>query len=195
MSFYQAFVGAKAELTLLPPAQRLGRLAIYARVIAAELLGVAAAVPFGVRAAALHRSLPDARAGRSGTRVHRGSSVSILRGVRYSARPRNTLDIYLPPAQGPEDPAGPAPGAGAAASASQSSGGGASSGEAAGTEPCCGSGGGRGGGTPVVLFCHGGVWATGASWHYAPMATRLAQAGVLTAGAPPWGRRLLPAAA
>ncbi|KAL3160057.1 hypothetical protein ABBQ38_009774 [Trebouxia sp. C0009 RCD-2024] len=33
---------------------------------------------------------------------------------------------------------------------------------------------------PVALFCHGGVWATGAKWHYAPMAKQLAQAGVLT---------------
>ena len=41
--------------------------------------------------------------------------------------------------------------------------------------------GGSGGGAPVVLFCHGGVWASGAAWHYAPLATRLAQAGVVTA--------------
>jgi hypothetical protein len=34
---------------------------------------------------------------------------------------------------------------------------------------------------PIVLFCHGGVWASGAKWHYAPLATRLAQAGVVTA--------------
>lgn len=36
-------------------------------------------------------------------------------------------------------------------------------------------------GAPVVLFCHGGVWAAGAKWHYAPLAARLAQAGVVTA--------------
>lgn len=35
-------------------------------------------------------------------------------------------------------------------------------------------------GAPVVLFCHGGVWAAGSKWHYAPMATRLAQAGIIT---------------
>jgi len=28
---------------------------------------------------------------------------------------------------------------------------------------------------------HGGVWASGSKWHYAPMATMLAQAGILTA--------------
>ena len=29
-------------------------------------------------------------------------------------------------------------------------------------------------------LCHAQIWATGERWHYAPMATRLAQAGVLT---------------
>lgn len=33
---------------------------------------------------------------------------------------------------------------------------------------------------PVVLFVHGGVWATGSKWHYAQMATRLAQSGIVT---------------
>ena len=33
---------------------------------------------------------------------------------------------------------------------------------------------------PVMLFCHGGVWAHGERWHYSPMAARLAQAGILT---------------
>lgn len=30
-------------------------------------------------------------------------------------------------------------------------------------------------GAPVALFCHGGIWAHGERWHYAPMASRLAQ--------------------
>eukprot|EP00191_Tetraselmis_sp_GSL018_P022932 CAMPEP_0177625876 /NCGR_PEP_ID=MMETSP0419_2-20121207/30344_1 /TAXON_ID=582737 /ORGANISM="Tetraselmis sp., Strain GSL018" /LENGTH=529 /DNA_ID=CAMNT_0019126873 /DNA_START=53 /DNA_END=1640 /DNA_ORIENTATION=- len=34
-------------------------------------------------------------------------------------------------------------------------------------------------GTPAALFCHGGVWSTGSKWHYAPMAKRMAQEGVL----------------
>lgn len=33
---------------------------------------------------------------------------------------------------------------------------------------------------PVALFCHGGVWAAGAKWHYAPMAATLAELGVLS---------------
>ncbi|GAX73065.1 hypothetical protein CEUSTIGMA_g518.t1 [Chlamydomonas eustigma] len=32
---------------------------------------------------------------------------------------------------------------------------------------------------PVVFFVHGGVWASGEKWHYAPMATRLVQEGFM----------------
>ncbi|GIL85951.1 hypothetical protein Vretimale_9012 [Volvox reticuliferus] len=32
---------------------------------------------------------------------------------------------------------------------------------------------------PVVFFVHGGVWASGETWQYAPMASRLAQAGLV----------------
>ena len=32
---------------------------------------------------------------------------------------------------------------------------------------------------PVVFFCHGGIWATGERWHFAPLATRLAQSGIV----------------
>jgi len=32
----------------------------------------------------------------------------------------------------------------------------------------------------VILFVHGGVWATGSAWHYAPFATRLAEEGIVT---------------
>ena len=31
--------------------------------------------------------------------------------------------------------------------------------------------------SPVVVYVHGGVWATGSKWHYTTMATRLCQAG------------------
>ena len=34
---------------------------------------------------------------------------------------------------------------------------------------------------PIALFCHGGVWASGSKWHYAPLACLLAQCGVITA--------------
>ena len=102
------------------------------------------------------------------------------------------LDIYLPPnvewsgSLQPEQPgggggagssaAGTAP-ANAAATAAAAAAAAGDSGAAA----AAAAGGSQGGGAPVVLFCHGGVWASGAGWHYAPLATRLAQAGVVTA--------------
>lgn len=33
---------------------------------------------------------------------------------------------------------------------------------------------------PIVLFVHGGVWATGSKWHYSPLAIRLAEEGIVT---------------
>ena len=87
------------------------------------------------------------------------------------------MDIYLPPniqfsgqlqqqLQGSSDN-------GSADIVASSSGG--------GRDPAGGGGGSGSQGAPVVLFCHGGVWASGSKWHYAPLATRLAQAGVITA--------------
>lgn len=46
--------------------------------------------------------------------------------------------------------------------------------------PMRGKLGGSNAGDTVVLFVHGGVWATGSKWHYAPLATRLAQEGIVT---------------
>lgn len=68
------------ELAKLPPLQRIPLLARYARIFAAELFGTVLAVPFGLRAFSLHRSLPDARQQRA------GSSVSILRDVRCAGQ-------------------------------------------------------------------------------------------------------------
>jgi acetyl esterase/lipase len=36
-------------------------------------------------------------------------------------------------------------------------------------------------GRPIVLFVHGGVWASGDAWNYAPLAARLARAGAVVA--------------
>ena len=50
---------------------------------------------------------------------------------------------------------------------------------------CCGDGGGSGADddlAPVVFFVHGGIWATGDRSHFAPLATRLAQAGLVVVG-------------
>ena len=82
--------GLQAELARLrSPGERLARVAVYARIFAAELLGTALAVPFGWRALALHRSLPDARqqqrrggGGGGGAGAAAADTVSILRDVR-----------------------------------------------------------------------------------------------------------------
>ncbi|KAI3427207.1 hypothetical protein D9Q98_007143 [Chlorella vulgaris] len=197
MSIPQAIEGAKAELGKVQGLQKVQRLAVYARIFAAEILGTVAAAPFGLRAFSLHRSLPDAR------RQHPSSTVSILRDVSYGSRPRNVMDIYLPPQvklSVLEEPLGQPPVSQQAGDASSrgistssisnalptadsgaggpraGAGAGAQGSTAVGSKELC-----KEGGAPVVLFCHGGVWAAGSKWHYAPLATRLAQAGVITA--------------
>lgn len=206
----------QVELAKLPPLQRIPLLARYARIFAAELFGTVLAVPFGLRAFSLHRSLPDARQQRA------GSSVSILRNVRYGggwvgagrcrapgcfgqwkvggvlaqrrgpanrtsaisrarasaalscagaayrlravshipfstcrygSRDRNLMDIYLPPNIELKGGLleGAAQGSGGAASAPAEGGNGT-------------GGGSSSAGAPVVLFCHGGVWASGSAW-------------------------------
>lgn len=69
----------QAELARIPSTlQRMQRLALYARILAAEALGTVLVAPFALRAISLHRSLPDAR--RAGGRST--GSVSVLRDVR-----------------------------------------------------------------------------------------------------------------
>jgi acetyl esterase/lipase len=151
MSIPEALRGAQAELARLQsPVDRMRRVAVYAKIIGAELLGTVAVIPFAFRAFMLHRSLPEARAGAP------QPCVSLLRGARYANnKQRNTLDVYLP--------------AGATLHSLPDM-------EGAGGQPSPAPQ-----QQPVVLFVHGGVWATGEGWHYAPLATRLAQAGVVTA--------------
>ncbi|GFR41630.1 hypothetical protein Agub_g2357 [Astrephomene gubernaculifera] len=84
--------------------------------------------------------------------------VAVHRQVSYGPAPRNTLDIYvplLPPPPPPPLPQQPPqqPLQQAAQQPQQL--------------------------LPVVFFVHGGVWASGETWQYAPMATRLAQAGMV----------------
>lgn len=74
---------SQAELARLRgPGERLARVAVYARIFAAELLGTVLAVPFGWRALALHLSLPDARRRGGGGAGAAADTVSILRDVR-----------------------------------------------------------------------------------------------------------------
>ncbi|EFN56733.1 hypothetical protein CHLNCDRAFT_144155 [Chlorella variabilis] len=176
MSVPLAWEAAKAELAQVRGFQRVQRLAVYARIFAAEIFGTVLAVPFGLRALSLHRSLPDAR-----QRQRAGSTVAILRDVRYGQRPRNVMDIYLPPnvefSGSLQQEQAQQPGQNGSPCRSGSTGSnGAAAGNGEGPEAACAAE-----GAPMVLFCHGGVWAAGSKWHYAPLATRLAQAGVITA--------------
>ena len=83
----------------------------------------------------------------------RAGVVSVVKNIPYcSSHPRTTMDIYLPPSNVPP----PSDDTKNDTTTTNTK-------------------------SPVALFVHGGVWSTGETWHYAPMAVRLAQAGIVTA--------------
>jgi hypothetical protein len=171
MSFSEAFKGAKAELaTIHAPIDKLKRIGIYARIICAELLATLQIIPYGIRSHALYRSIPEIRVGTA----YQGS-ISTARNLRYGPCERNTLDIYLPAEAeivSITDPNIPTPNNASKIATELAN---------TTTNPTELSTASKNSQLPVVLFCHGGIWATGEKWHYAPMATRLAQAGIVTA--------------
>ncbi|CAL8466146.1 g5682 [Coccomyxa elongata] len=149
--FLEAFKGAKIELQQCPSSRdRVVTLLRITRLLASEALGALTTVPYGWRALQTHKALEAFSEGEQNKH-----SVGIVRDVRYGPMQRNVMDIYVPPCTALD------------ASSSDST---AHDNKAL---PSCS-------GRPVALFCHGGVWASGAKWHYAPMATRLAQEGILT---------------
>ncbi len=85
----------------------------------------------------------------------------------YGPGPRNVMDVYvpLPAAHGPSPTPTPFLPQG--------------QGRQGGGEAGAGAGTGTGELRPVVFFVHGGVWASGEPWQYAPMAVRLAQQGLV----------------
>ena len=157
MSIPEAIKGARAELARLPlPLDKLRRIALsIPHCHRRRAAGHPANTP--LRRASIWRWTLIAPRGNA---RRAQPSVSVLRRCRYGAAPRNVLDAHLPA------------GACSDLSAAGSIAGTLHAGEAASS---------GGGGAPMVLFCHGGVWTTGESWQYAPWATRLAQAGIVTA--------------
>ncbi|KAL3141616.1 hypothetical protein ABBQ32_004856 [Trebouxia sp. C0010 RCD-2024] len=114
----------------------------------------------GVTALRVHRSLQPRQ--RSSSKP----SVTICRDVPYATKPRTVMDIYVP-SQTFHPPTSTTQQA--IQNTAKTSGHHVSEQGVAESKQL-----------PVALFCHGGVWATGAKWHYAPMAKQVAQAGVLT---------------
>ena len=95
-----------------------------------EVLRITTSIPYGIRAARLHRAATE--------------SGRCIADQRYGTHERQTADVWLPPRDKQAEER-----------------------EKVGKPP------------PIVLFVHGGVWSSGDSWHYAPMANALAQRGAV----------------
>ncbi|KAL0048047.1 hypothetical protein WJX82_006508 [Trebouxia sp. C0006] len=170
-SIVEAIKGAQIELAKVSGSgAKVVRLLRITRIFATELLGSLAIVPYGVRAMRIHQSLPQAKHS-----LHT-PSISICKNIAYSNRTRTVMDIYIPGQQAAPSQCSHKKGtwqnlpdsANRSMSDSAAAHSGNSDSDSAKEQ------------FPVALFCHGGVWATGSKWHYAPMASQLAKAGILT---------------
>jgi len=110
------------------------------------------AVLTGVRAMRIHQSLPQTKQS-----LHT-PSISICKDIAYSNRPRTVMDIYIPSQQAaPSQPSHPKsswqnlPDTDSANRSMRGSAAAHSGNSDSAQEQF-----------PVALFCHGGVWATGA---------------------------------
>jgi acetyl esterase/lipase len=86
---------------------------------------------------------------------HGRLNVSLVKNLRYGPAPRNVLDVYSHRGA-PQGVIRVGP-----------------SGDSQLDDPVDTR-------LPVVLFVHGGVWSSGSKWHYAKMASRLAEEGITT---------------
>ena len=151
------------DLAAVPTREgKMRRAGQLAKIVLDEFAGVLKMVPYGIRAMRAHRSLPDARApaGRDG--------VSIARDVRYADAPRAVMDIYLPRGVSIDDAA-----RAVSETVSESTTAAQQGSPVSSSAPDDDK-------LPVALFVHGGVWAVGEKWQFAPMASRLAEEGVVT---------------
>lgn len=182
MSFVEGIKAIPADIAAVPTREgKLRRAAEIGKILVDEVTGVLKAIPYGIRALRQHKKLPDALA-RSDDGAH-VREVSIARNVRYADSPRAVMDVYLPRGvsladEFALDADGRVVDAVATKASVETSGGENDSDaglreralESLATKP----------GHPVALFIHGGVWAVGEKWQFAPMAHRLAEEGVVT---------------
>jgi acetyl esterase/lipase len=181
MSFVEGIKAIPADIAAVPTREgKLRRAAEIGKILVDEVTGVLKAIPYGIRALRQHKKLPDALA-RSNDETH-VNEVSIARNVRYADSPRAVMDVYLPRGvsladEFALDAEGRVVDATLAAPSSSSSA------AANGEDDPLGTRATNAGQTPthpVALFIHGGVWAVGEKWQFAPMAHRLAEEGVVT---------------
>ena len=185
MSFVEGIKAIPADIAAVPTREgKLKRAAEIGQILVDEVTGVLKAIPYGIRALRQHKKLPDALArSDDGTHVR---EVSIARNVRYADSPRAVMDVYLPRGvsladEFALDAEGRVVDAVATTMGSVETTGGEKRNrldedaralrDGAENAPTS---------HPIALFIHGGVWAVGEKWQFAPMAHRLAEEGVVT---------------
>lgn len=163
MSVSEAIKGAWADVCeLRNPREKIRRIGQYTRILGSEIIGIVSMIPYACRSYALYHKLPRLKVSQDGLtktdhpasrfRVHI-DSLDEIEGNDMSHTVRIAADLkYGDRERNVMDVYLP---------------------------PVDNDKESIHGNRPVLLLCHGGVWATGSKLHYTPIATRLAQAGIV----------------
>jgi acetyl esterase/lipase len=93
MSLSQALKLANVELAGLSGKAKLQRFGQIVRLFASEVVGTVQLAPFALKASQLYSKLPAPTNASSSS-----SEVCLVKSIYYGSKPRNTVDLYLPPA-------------------------------------------------------------------------------------------------
>ena len=165
MSFPEALKAIPADLALHPNS-KFKRSAQIAKLFIDEARGIVSMIPYGVRAKLVHKLTPKATEMISRDRGERRmqfkeTRVSVKKDFKYGEDERQKFDVYLPPARsirrGKKDDYDDDDEYEEREE------------EAENVR------------VPMAVFVHGGVWASGERWQFAPLAHRLAEEGIVTA--------------
>lgn len=165
MSFPEAIKAIPADLALHPNS-KFKRSAQIAKLFIDEARGIVSMIPYGVRAKLVHKLTPKATEMISRDRGERRmqfkeTRVSVKKDFKYGEDERQKFDVYLPPVRsirrGKKDDYDDDDEYEEREE------------EAENVR------------VPMAVFVHGGVWASGERWQFAPLAHRLAEEGIVTA--------------
>jgi len=163
MSFPEAIKAIPADLALHPNS-KFKRSAQIAKLFLDEARGIVSMIPYGVRAKLVHKLTPKATEiskDRGERRMQfKETRVSLKKDFKYGEDERQKFDVYLPPARsirrGKKDDYDDDEYEEREEEAENVR-------------------------VPMAVFVHGGVWASGERWQFAPLAHRLAEEGIVAA--------------
>jgi len=169
MSFPEAIKAIPADLALHPNS-KIKRSAQITKLFIDEARGILSMIPYGVRAKLIHAMTPKASETTAvGESSFEESRVTLRKGFKYGEGERQQFDVYLPSLRSIRRRGG----RGGKRDVFDDDEYEVEEEEAENVNAAAR--------VPMAVFVHGGVWASGERWQFAPLAHRLAEEGIVTA--------------